>query len=88
MRPAPCSCETQGVTAITIPDINSISGQYGLPPRAIPASSVALTCPAMMASATPMPICASCVMMMGTASTPSERKSAGAGQRFMGCVGS
>ena len=86
-RPAPCSCETDGVTAITIPDMSSISGQYRLPPRAIPARSVALTRPAMMASATPMPICASCVMMMGTASTPSERNSASRGQRFMGCVG-
>ena len=88
MRPAPCNCETNGVTAITIPDINSISGQYRLPPRAMPARSVALTRPAMMASATPMPICASCVMMMGTASTASERISAGTGQRFMGCIGS
>ena len=64
-RPAPCSCETDGVTAMTIPDMSSISGQYRLPPRAMPARSVALTRPAMMASATPMPICASCATMMG-----------------------
>ena len=83
IRPAPCSCETDGVTAITMPDINNIKGQYRLPPSVIPARSVALTRPAMIASATPIPICASCVMMMGTASTPSVRNSASAGERGM-----
>ncbi len=49
------------------PDMNSISGQNRLPPSATPARSAGLTRPAMIASATPMPICDSCVTIIGSA---------------------
>ena len=71
MRPAPFSCETDGVTAMTMPDINSIVGQKKLPPSVTPARSVALIRPAITASATPMPICESWATMIGIARTPS-----------------
>ena len=57
------------------PDMNNISGQNRLPPRATPARSAGLTRPAMIASATPIPICDNCVTIIGSANRVSAPNS-------------
>lgn len=59
-----------------MPERNISVGQKRFPPRATPARSAALTRPAMIVSATPMPIWDICVSVMGNANRRSWRNSA------------